>query len=1111
MRLVIACSAACLMLVATASGGSGAETQTGQSTAEATSSFTIRADWFDRGNVRVSRPGENYADKYPCIWNAGQLPNRSEYDIDFPVTADYTLAALYAAHASRPVDIYLDGVKIHRGFTGVTGNWRTSTARWEPQCTLHVTAGKHTVKLVCPGPCMPHICGLRFQSPLPFPKDWQLCRQAAVQQMEQKEPASGEGFVCGYPCEPPAVYDYHQPFQRIAPPTPRAHRLLEYTLLGDGSPPVEAQIVSAAGAGAPSVNDELSQRVEDQASPATPWVARLSLKLDGSRTETDVLPLAPDHLRRMLRHTRALIDDFRGMRNVSRDFLAAERAAAVSRLAQLEQLLTEPDAKPKWQRFYEAYLAAYRLKNHVALKNPLLNFSSLLLAKRLTYDTSHIYTTYYDGSNRYKPGSGIFTLSPVRPDGRVTSLASALPSDAIYRDPDLSFDGRRVLFSCKFDRPTPCRIYEVGIDGQGLRQITDSPYDDVDPCYLPDGRILFVSTRCRRVTLCHNAFTVSVLHSMKADGTDIRCISPNTVHDFKPSVMPDGQITFTRWEYVDKHLGNQQSLWIANPDGTRMRHVAGNHFGPLTFWEPFRVPGSRQIACILAPHMPLACGPVALVDPIHSSASPAIFENLTPELPPPTHFSWLRKDVGYYTYAYPLSDKYFLVSYNYGPDDRDPTGYGIYLLDRWNNRDLIYRDPELSAFEPLPVRARPTPPIVAPHVPAEIVAAEDEKTGTFYVADVYRGLSGVERGEVKYLRVIEEIPKPVSANCSGFAIQYPVVSNRGHLALKRLWGTVPVEADGSAHFTVPAGKALYFAALDENHMEIQRMRSFTSVAPGERFGCVGCHEPKHTSPLNRLAAPTAVMRSPSAITPPEGGVRAPDFFYDVQPVLDRHCAKCHGGPRPQGGVDLSADYTNLFNVAYETLTNKGLVKYVSDYTVDSLPTRPPKFFGSHASRVVQVLLTTHKKEGRVNMPASDFRRLVTWIDCNGPYYGTYTFSRPGTIGGRELFARHKPALEDVYKRRCQSCHTSGYEPLMCRIKLPATDETRTLTAPLAKSSGGDECCKQVVFADRKDPDYVKLAGILAAVKSETRASPREDMLGRRPPLLDPDCRYIYRP
>lgn len=1118
MRVALAWWPACCLAMAAAAGSPAAEPHPpldAKPSAEAgqpAASFTIRADWFDRGNVQVSRPGENYADKYPCIWNAGQLPNQSEYDLDFPVTAEYTLVALYTAASSRPVDIYLDGKKIHQGFSGATGSWQTKDARWETQCAVRISEGKHTVKLLCPGPCMPHVCALRFESPVPFPKDWQLCRQATVGQDRPKDSESGEGYVCGYPKEPPAVYDYHQPFERIAPPTPRAHRILEYTLFGQGRYQVQAEVVSTieqAVAGS-EANNELHQSRDEPGVGTTPWVARLSVKLSDQRTETDNLNLSPEHLRKMLRHVVELIDDFRTTDGIAKDFLEDERAEAARRLAAVEVLLAEPEGKSKWERFYGDYLAAYQLKNRVALRNPLLDFDRLLLAKRLTYDTSHIYTTYYDGSNRYKAGSGIFVLSPVRPDGKVVNLTAGLATEAIYRDPDLSFDAKRVLFSYKPDRPTPCRIYEVGADGAGLRQITTSEYDDVDPRYLPDGRILFVSTRCRRVTLCHNAFTVSVLHTMNADGSDVRCISPNTVHDFKPSVMPDGQITFTRWEYVDKHLGNQQSLWIANPDGTRMTHVAGNHFGPLTWWQPFRVPKSRLIACILAPHMPLACGPVALVDPVHTSASPAIFENLTPELPPPTHFSWLRKDVGYYTYAYPLSEKYFIVSYCYGPDDRDPTGYGIYLLDRWNNRDLIYRDPQLSAFEPIPVRPRPVPPIIPPQDAADSAAASEQQTGTFYVADVYRGLPGIERGSVKYLRVLEEIPKPVSADCSGFGIQYPVVSNMGHLALKRLWGTVPVEPDGSAHFAAPAGKPLYFAALDENFMEIQRMRSFTSVAPGQRVGCVGCHEPKHTTPVSRSAA--ALLRGPSPITPPaEGGVHAPDFFYDVQPVLDRHCAKCHGGPQPKGGVDLSADYTNLFNAAYGTLTGKKLVNYASDYTVDSLPTRPPKYYGSHASRVVEVLLSTHKKEGRVNMPPEDFQRLVTWIDCNCPYYGTYTFSRPGTIGGRELFARHKAALEDVYNRRCQACHAGGFEPLLCRIKLAEIEKTRTLLAPLAKAAGGLETCKKAVFADSKDPDYLKLTEVLEAVKAEAQANPRADMLGRRPPLLDPECRYIYRP
>ena len=1082
-------------------------------------SFTIRADWFNRGNVRVSLPGQNYAGKYPCIWNAGKLPNQSEYDLDFPVTADYTFVGLYTAHGSRPVDIYLDGKKIHRGFAGVTGDWNTNHAKWETQCTVHVTKGKHTVKLLCPGPCMPHICALRMESPVPFPKDWRLQRTvrrpaaAVAATADLDDPTK---FLCGYPYEPPDVYDYHQPFKRIPPPTPRAHRILEYTLMGKYD--VQAEIVNTAApaAAGPEANNELLEKRDGIGLESTPWVARLSVKVSEKRTEADMLALSPTHLRKMLAHTVRLVDRFRqlnGHHGQPTDVLAAERSRATKLLATVDSLIEEPDSKAKWHRFYLAYLSAYQLKNRVALSNPLLDFGKLLLAKRLTYNTSHIYTTYYDGSDRYKAGSGIVTLSPVRPDGKIANLTGELKTDAIYRDPDLDVDARRVLFSYKPDRPSPCRIYEVGIDpstglragGSGLRQLTDSVYDDVDPCYLPDGKtILFVSTRCERVTLCHNAFTVSVMHTMDRDGKNIRCISRNTVHDFRPSVQPNGQIVFTRWEYIDKHLGNQQSLWVGNPDGTRIAHVAGNHFGPLTLWEAFRVPNSRKFVCILAPHMPLACGPVGLVDPMFNYASPAVFENLTPELPPATHFSWLRTDVGYYTYAWPLSEDYYLVSYCYGPADRDPTGYGIYLLDRWNNRDLIYRDPELSAFEPIPVRPRPTPAVI----PAR---ERDEKqaTGEFFVTDVYQGLTGIERGEVKYLRVAEDIPKPVSAPHAGFGIQYPGISNGGHLALKRVWGTVPVEADGSAYFRVPADKAIYFVALDKDFLEVQRMRSFTSVSPGQRFGCIGCHEPKYTAPT--IVDATAVRRSPSDITPPPygGGVHAPDFYHDVQDVLDRHCAKCHTGPKPKGGIDLSPDFTNLFNVAYETLTNKKLVKYVSDYSVRSLLTRPPKYYGSHASKAIQVLRTTHKD--RVKLSPLDLRRLATWIDCNAPYYGTYTYSRPRALSGRAILDHHKGALADIHKRRCQSCHAGAPDPILCRIRLPDLERSRPLLAPLAKAAGGDQSCKKAVFADKNDPDYVKLHALFAKIRSECQSNPRADMRPDRPPLLDPTCRYVYRP
>jgi hypothetical protein len=228
-------------------------------------------------------------------------------------------------------------------------------------------------------------------------------------------------------------------------------------------------------------------------------------------------------------------------------------------------------------------------------------------------------------------------------------------------------------------------------------------------------------------------------------------------------------------------------------------------------------------------------------------------------------------------------------------------------------------------------------------------------------------------------------------------------------------------------------------------------------------------------------------------------------------VLNKHCLQCHSGAKPEGGIDLSPDYTNLFNVAYETLTSKELVKYVCDYSCASLPTRPAKYYGSHASKAVEMLLTSHRAEKRVEMPPEDFRRLVTWIDCNAPYYGTYTFTRPGTIGGRELFAPHKAALEDVYKRRCGSCHAGGPDGILYRVRLPEVEKSRPLVAPLAASAGGEGSCQPVVFAGSGDPDFRKLVEIFHRLKSDFQANPRVDMLDRRPPLLDPDCRYVYRP
>ncbi|MFC1806078.1 hypothetical protein ACFL09_03765, partial [Planctomycetota bacterium] len=919
------------------------------SSATAADSFTIRADWFDRGNVDNRDVAKGYSDKFPCIVNGNKTPNQAEYDLDFPVTADYTIQALFAAQASRPVDILLDGKVIAHGFKGVTGSWSTSRAKWFEQGTARITKGKHTIKLLCVAPCIPHICALRFTSPEPFPKDWRLDRRGFKKAKAQAVASKKDqpGFVGFYPLNPPDSYDYRQPYDPVPLPTPRAHRVLEYALIPGHK--VEAQIVqvgggakATAGSKDPSRNELLAKgpRVVEASSD---WVAHLSVKLGAKRVERDTLSLSPAQLRTMVDHTLELILDFRAMPGVADGFLAKEGAEAAHMGDFLGALLKEADSEAKWKRFYDMYVAAYTLKNRVALSNPLIDFASVVLAKRMTYNTSHIYTIYYDGSGRWKPGSGMFSLSPVRPDGKLTCLTPKMKPDGIYRDTELSWDAKRVLFSFKPDPRSPYRICEMDIDpatglraaGAETRQLADSKYDDVDPCYMADGRIAFISTRSERVTLCHNAFTVSNLYTMDANGKNVRCNSTNTIHDFTPSVLADGQLAVSQWRYVDKHVGNNQSLWRCNPDGTRLLHVAGAHFGPVTYWGARQVPGSQLIACILGPHMPYAVGPVALVDQMWSHSSPQVYTNLTPEIPPPSHASWQRPQSGFYADVFPLSEDYFLVSYCYGPDNRAPVGYGLYLLDRWNNRDLVYRDPELSAFEPFPVAPRPRPTTISPSEKPIVATARHAdpsatEWGTFFVLNVHEGLTGVKPGEVKYIRIVEEIPKPVSSRTRGHRLQNPAISDSGHFALKRLWGTVPIEADGSAHFKAPANKAIYLSALDADFMEVQRMRTFYTLAPNERIGCIGCHERKTTSPP--VVDALALRREPSDITPPpSGGVHAPDFYYDAQPVLNKHCIKCHSGPAPKGGVDLSPDFTNLFNVAYETLVRRGLTSYANIY------------------------------------------------------------------------------------------------------------------------------------------------------------------------------------
>jgi len=688
-------------------------------------------------------------------------------------------------------------------------------------------------------------------------------------------------------------------------------------------------------------------------------------------------------------------------------------------------------------------------------RNPLLASGELLFVKRHTYQTGWYYSEFMQGG---RFGGNLCVLS--LDDGSVRELLPEL-SGGLFDRFDLSFDGRRVVFAW---RPAPgraFRLYEVNIDGNALRQLTHDPpgeaqrlasygltpgrnelgpwrghTDDFHPCYLPDGGICFASSRCERGVLCDQSdnLSVNVLYRIDADGGNLRCLSQGALSESTPSVMHDGRILYTRWEYVDKGVIAVQSLWSMRPDGSGAAELFGNHheFPPVLI-HGRAIPGCNdRFVCTETMHHPFAVGPILKIDIRRDIRTLEPIQSLTPDTglwvdgvggfpggESYTHLRdgrWIRDNRGpLFCDPYPLSDELVLVSCNPDRDWNDPTGYGLWLIDAFGNRVLIHDEPDISCWQPMPLRSRPRPPSL-PQVDvnqdaeqADAPALAARPTATLLMHDVHAGLEDVPRGQVKYLRVFEQVPRPWTARRfwpeDAALGQNAVISLNAHIYVKLLHGIVPVEADGSAHFTVPAQRNLFFQALDEQFQEVQRMRTFVNLQPGEVRSCIGCHEPRNRTPLPSL--PLAWQRGPTspAAQPGETAPRALDYPVDVQPIWDEHCVRCHGREDPDGDLDLTGELTTYFNRSYENLMQCKLVAYIQEFhgpqpraQKTNVTPLPPKSLGSHASRLVQLLREGHYE---TQLRPEQWIRLVTWVDANGPYYGSY-------FGRRNLIYRDLP-------------------------------------------------------------------------------------------------------
>ncbi|MBI3922447.1 MAG: hypothetical protein HY318_13580, partial [Armatimonadetes bacterium] len=509
--------------------------------------------------------------------------------------------------------------------------------------------------------------------------------------------------------------------------------------------------------------------------------------------------------------------------------LAAKRVDVTAQRRQLTKLrerhdelvAAKHDPVTERETFFEARLA----KRQLFLREPdLAPVSKLLLVKRNPYHPSHIYTDYFDAP--FRPGGGVFTLEVPRHDGSLHPEEAKLTKlfdskGGVARDPVATFGLDKIYFGYRPSASGHYHLMAMKADGSDLKQLTDGPFHDFYPCPLPDGGVALISTRCTSRVFCFRAGS-SVLCRMDPDGSDLRKLSFSSLSEWAPSVMNDGRIIWTRWEYLDKGADFSQTLWSVRPDGTDPELVFGNTvIQPNGYANGRQVPGTDEICSTLVSHFGDINGPIALLDLSKGRMNPKAISSITPEVPWPG--MWPATEC--FRDPVPLARDYFLCAH--APRDR----FGLYVIDRYGNRELIYLDPAICSMGPTVFRST-TPP---PSLPNSVNPKVDK--GRFIVMDVYKGIEPtVPRGSVKYLRVVEEVRHNISATpdfdhadfMKWYATPVDVVSGPygwPAYTAKAPLGIVPVEEDGSANFYAPAEKQLYFQVLDKDFNELQRMRS----------------------------------------------------------------------------------------------------------------------------------------------------------------------------------------------------------------------------------------------------------------------------------------------
>jgi hypothetical protein len=675
-----------------------------------------------------------------------------------------------------------------------------------------------------------------------------------------------------------------------------------------------------------------------------------------------------------------------------------------------------------------------KVRKKIAFANPLLKGIDKLLFVKRNQSANHICDQYFGFNQR--PGGGIYVLSD--PFGAKPTLRNVLANSVVkngrlkgkklegggFITPDLSYDAKTIMFA--YAQPgrgrawTPERsfhVFKVNVDGSGLVQLTDGTWNDFDPCFMPNGRIAFISERRGGFGRCHpRPVPTYTLYSMLPDGKDIIPLSYHETNEWNPSIDHNGMIVYSRWDYIDRGDCIAHHPWITFPDGRDPRAIHGNYPSsrrarPDAEHQIRAIPGSTRYFATAVPHHGQAFGSLIIFDPrVEDDGAMAPVKRFTPE----EKFPETEGGSGRYATAWPLSENYVICTYGPGGIRDRNNPHALYLVDGFGNRVLVHRDPKLMSQDPIPLRPRKMPPVI-PHKtqngfpvghPKQGTVAT-LKTATIQCMNVYNGQKSWPKDtKIKALRIYQIFPK------STIKVNNPDIGIGSETLCRGVLGTVPVEDDGSLNFTVPSGKLIYFQALDANGLAVQSMQSVTYTHPGETLTCLGCHESRHKASAP-TSVKTALRRKPSTLKPDGMGSYPVSYPRLVQPVLDKKCVPCHTknnndtkakqkapiltgdpGQWKRGGYGggnptWSKSYISLTTDSKYTEGGplKGFAFAFSGRPPGRTPTRTvPGQFGARGSKLYAHLTKGHHD---LKLTAEELHRITLWLDSNSLFYGAY--------------------------------------------------------------------------------------------------------------------------